>query len=153
MKLVHLSVFSAVCLVCAGTVFAQQGKEISPYAVTANKVTLAEPAALKLDPDAINMLAPNLGQLSAEIQPVVRNFMVLWCAAKKDGPCQVQWTVEAPADGLYDVTASIEGKRFSFGCHLQRSTAGGNRYPGGLAPTGTWESFVESRRKQGAAGC
>ena len=34
--------------------------------------------------------------------------MILWCAAKQ-GPSQVEWTVDAPADGVYEVTASVDG--------------------------------------------
>lgn len=110
MRTFRPSAVAGFCVLCAGTVFAQQGNEITPYAVTANSVTLAEPATLKLDPDAINNLSPNLGTLSPEIQPVVRNYMVLWCNAKKTGPCHVEWTVEAQTDGQYDVTVSLEGK-------------------------------------------
>ena len=103
----------------------QEAKKINPYAVTANKVTLAEPAVLKLDPDVINMLAPSLGELSPDIQPVVKNYMVLWCEAKKDGPCQIQWTVQAPADGKYEVSASVEGKgsRLVASCNDQQQEA------------------------------
>ncbi|MCO8121527.1 alpha-L-fucosidase [Stieleria sp. TO1_6] len=105
--------------------FAQPGKQIEPYAVTAKTVTLAEPAVLKLDPDAINILVPNLGQLSAELQPVVRNFMILWCEAKKDGPCHVQWTVAAPAEGQYEVTVSVDGvgSRLVVSCNDQQQEA------------------------------
>ena len=109
MKNANLCVVVGLCLACAGTMFAQQEKENNPYAVTANEVTLSECATLKMNPDEINILSPNLGKLSTGIQPVVRNYMILWCEAKP-GPSQVEWTVEAAADGLYGVTASIDGK-------------------------------------------
>ncbi|MCP5536215.1 MAG: right-handed parallel beta-helix repeat-containing protein [Akkermansiaceae bacterium] len=84
-------------------------KEVNPYAVTANKVTLAKPATLKIDPAGITVLSPNLGKLSAGIRPEVRNYMVLWCSATP-GDSRVEWTVDAPADGVYGVIASVEGK-------------------------------------------
>jgi len=89
-------------------VFAQV-KEIKPYAVTANKMTLAKPATLEIDPDGITMLAPNLGEMSTHFQPVVKNYMILWCSAKQ-GDNQVEWTVKVPADGISGVTASVDGK-------------------------------------------
>ncbi len=84
-------------------------KNLNPYALTANHTTLAPPATLKLDPNGITMLAPNLGKLSKGIRPIVRNYMILWSQAKP-GSNQIEWTVEAPADGIYSVTASVEGK-------------------------------------------
>lgn len=98
-----------LAFVIPGAASAAEDGEIAPYAVTANEVRLAEPTTLKLDPKAINNLSPNLGRLSTEFRPVVKNYMVLWCEAKNTETCQVQWTVQAPADGLYDVTASLEG--------------------------------------------
>ena len=96
------------CLACAAPIFAQEGNGGDDYAVTAKSVTLAEPAALTIDADGTTVLSPNLGKLSAGIRPVVRNYMILWCAAKQ-GPSQVEWTVDAPADGVYEVTASVDG--------------------------------------------
>ena len=149
MKVVNTSVVAGVCLLCAGAVIAQQGDEVNAYAVTANQVTLAEPAVLELDPNAINMLAPNLGQLSGGIQPVVRNYMILWCEAKKEGPCQVQWTIHAPVNGQYDVTASIEGKgsRLAVSCngHQEEATVtqtGWHRLELGYIPLKAGENKV-----------
>ncbi|MDF7798638.1 alpha-L-fucosidase [Pontiellaceae bacterium B1224] len=107
--------------VLAASTFAGQTKAIDPYAVTADQVTLAAPAVLKLDPDAVNMLAPNLGEMDDNIRPVVKNYMILWCAAKKAGPGRVEWTVEVPEDGLYGVTASVKGKgsRLAVTCNGQ----------------------------------
>lgn len=102
-------VIAGFILTCVGSVFAEQEKEINPYAVTANQVMLAEPVPVEIDPGAINMLAPNLGTLSAGIKPVVKNYMILWCEAKP-GPNQVEWTVNAPTDGVYGLTASVTGK-------------------------------------------
>lgn len=106
-KAASLLFVACLWLACASNGFSQQ---ITPYAVTANKVTLAKPATLKLDPNGITMLSPNLGKLSDGVRPVVRNYMILWCTAKQ-GTSQVEWTVEAPADGVYAVTASVEGKK------------------------------------------
>jgi len=149
MNVVNTSVVAGVCLLCAGAVIAQQGDEVNAYAVTANQVTLAEPAVLELDPNAINMLAPNLGQLSGGIQPVVRNYMILWCEAKKEGPCQVQWTIHAPVNGQYDVTASIEGKgsRLAVSCngHQEEATVtqtGWHRLELGYIPLKAGENKV-----------
>lgn len=109
MQVVKPALVAVLCLSCTSAGLAQQKKEIAPYAVTANKVTLAKPATLSIDPNGITMLSPNLGKLSAGIQPVVRNYMILWCSAKS-GKSQVEWTVEAPRDGVYGVLASIEGQ-------------------------------------------
>lgn len=136
-----------LCLSAASQ--AEQKDEINPYAVTANAVTLAEPAVLKIDPDAINMLAPNLGKMDADMSPVVKNYMVLWCAAKKAGPCQVEWTVDAPADGRYGVTASIVGKdsRLVVTCNGQKQEAtitesGWHRIEFGTIPLKAGENTV-----------
>ena len=96
-----------VTLVATG--FAKQEKEIKPYAVTSDMVTLAEVTPVKINRDGITHLSPSLGKLSAGIKPVVKNYMILWCEAKP-GASHVEWTVQASADGLYGVTASVEGK-------------------------------------------
>ncbi|BDS05879.1 hypothetical protein NT6N_09190 [Oceaniferula spumae] len=113
---------TGLSMACLSTAVAQ--KEINPYAVTANQVTLAEPTTLKLDPKGTTSLAPNLGKLSAGIQPVVKNFMILWCAAKT-GTSQVEWTVKAPADGVYGVTASVSGQgtELTVTCNDQKAEA------------------------------
>ena len=100
----------------------QSPQEIKPYALTANSVTLAAPVALKLDPTTINMLAPNLGKMDSNIKPVVKNYMILWAAASKTTPCEVQWTVDAPADQRYRVVLSLEGKgaQLSVSCNGQK---------------------------------
>ena len=53
-------------------------------------VTLAEPATLTIDADGTTVLSPNLGKLSAGIRPVVRNYMILCCAAKQ-GLSQIEF--------------------------------------------------------------
>ena len=83
---------------------------IKPYSLSANSVTLAAPAILKLDPTAVNMLAPNLGTMDSNLKPDVRNHMILWAASKKAKPCQVEWTVDAPTDDRYGVVLSLAGK-------------------------------------------
>ncbi len=101
--------------------FSNEKAEVTPYALTANGTTLAAPATLNLDPKGITMLAPNLGKLSAGIRPIVRNYMILWCQAKP-GSSQVEWTVRAPADGIYSVTASVTGigSRLMANCNEQK---------------------------------
>ncbi|MDF7806312.1 alpha-L-fucosidase [Pontiellaceae bacterium B12219] len=105
-----LAVIAGLGLACAGAVFPEQKKEINPYAATKNNMAPATYANLNIDPDAINILAPNVGKMDANMRPAVANHMILWSAARKAGPCQVEWTVEVPADGGYGVTASIDGQ-------------------------------------------
>lgn len=109
----------------AAAVCAVPENAIDPYAVTANNVVTAAPTVLPLDPDAVNMLVPNLGQMEGSMRPVVKNYMILWCAAKKAGPSRVEWTVEVPADGEYGVTASAKGKgsRLAVTCNGQKQEA------------------------------
>ncbi|WPJ95964.1 alpha-L-fucosidase [Coraliomargarita algicola] len=109
MKITKRLLFVSLYLACLAPIAAQLGNGGDDYGVTPNTVTLAEPAALAIDPDGITVLSPNLGKLSAGILPIVRNYMILWCAAKQ-GSNQVEWMVDAPADGDYVVTASVEGK-------------------------------------------
>ena len=99
---------TVLSLAYSSSAFAQ-GKEITPYAVTANNVTIAKPASINIDQNGITMLAPNLGEMSSKFMPVVKNYMILW-SQTKDKTNQVEWAVNAPADGVYGVTASLSGK-------------------------------------------
>ncbi|MFC5051817.1 alpha-L-fucosidase [Rubritalea spongiae] len=107
--------------VFVGVGIAQAKGEINPYAVTAESVTLAEPAPLKVDATGITVMAPNLAKLSAKIRPVVRNYMILWCAAEA-GESHVEWTLDAPTDGEYEVTASVlgTGSQLAVTCNDQK---------------------------------
>ena len=138
----------SLCLACAAPIFAQQGNGGDDYAVTAKSVTLAEPATLTIDADGTTVLSPNLGKLSDGIRPVVRNYMILWCAAKQ-GPSQVEWTVDAPADGVYEVTASVDGvgSGMTVSCNDQKlnatiTQAGWHRIELGSVPLKAGENKV-----------
>ncbi len=106
-RILLLSLLGAV--LTATATYAKSQREVNPYAITANSVQLAEPAILKIDPDVVNTLAPNLGKLDANFKPVVRNHMILWTETKASQPSQIEWTVDAPADGRYGVTVSVKG--------------------------------------------
>lgn len=143
-----LSVLAGLCLACASTVFAASEKAINPYAVTANQVRLAEPATLPVDADGITLLSPNLGKLSERIRPSVLNYMILWCTAR-DGASQVEWTVNAPADDVYAVTASVTGvgSRLLVSCNDQEQAvtiteAGWHRVELGTIPLKAGENKV-----------
>jgi len=110
-KLNILAGLAGLCLAYSSPAFAEQEKENTDYAVTARAVTLAEPVNLKIDPEGITHLAPNLGKMSAGMKPVVMNYMILW-SSTQPGYNQVEWTVDAPADGVYGVMASVEGAGF-----------------------------------------
>ncbi|MBK1829015.1 alpha-L-fucosidase [Haloferula rosea] len=75
--------------------------------MSAKEVVLADPVTLALDADGITSLAPNLGKMSG-VKPDVRNYMILWSKAQP-GSSQVEWTVAAPADGMYGVTIGVNG--------------------------------------------
>ncbi|YCM42775.1 alpha-L-fucosidase [Verrucomicrobiaceae bacterium 227] len=122
-KIILRGVLAVLCLACLSPLSGEERKEIKPYAVTGNGVALAEPATLKIDPHGVTMLCPNLGKLSAGIHPVVRNYMILWCGAKVPG--EVEWTVEVPADGVYEVTASLKGPgaQIDVACHGRKLNA------------------------------
>ncbi len=53
MKMTFPRALAGLCLACPASLFAEEKKEITPYAVAANQVMLAQPATLKIDPNGI----------------------------------------------------------------------------------------------------
>ena len=102
-----------------GLVFAKSDQAPDPYANTPKAANEKLYAPLKIDPAIINVVSGNLGTPDSNLEDTVRNYMSLWVAAKAPGPCRIEWTLQTPAHGLYDVTAVVfgQGSRLVVSCN------------------------------------
>lgn len=84
--------------------------KIDPYADTdvANRRT--ENSVIRITPDQINVLAGNVGDRSAGLKNVFKNYMSLWVAADSTKTHSVQWEIDVKQPGVYSVTAVVAGQ-------------------------------------------
>lgn len=91
-------------------------------APSANRVI----ASLPIDPARINVVSGNLGAYEPDFSNAFMNHMNLWMAAKKAGPCRIEWKLQAPEDGMYEVDALAAGKgsRLVLTCNGRKQKTG-----------------------------
>jgi hypothetical protein len=94
----------------AGMGFAQLEQSDFDYAPSKAPAGQRVFASLSINPAGINVVAGNLGNYEADFQNNFANHMNLWMTAKAVGPCQIEWTLNAPAAGVYEVCAVVAGK-------------------------------------------
>ena len=80
------------------------------YAVTTAPKDRKGYAVLPIDPQRINVVPGNLGKFQPGFKDTFRNHMSLWTASSGKGPHKIQWSLNAPADGVYEIDAVVEGK-------------------------------------------
>ena len=80
---------------------------------------------VKIDPSVINVVSASLGMLDANLESHFQNHMNLWVQIKKPGPCAIEWTIQAPLDGLYDASAVVlaKGSHVTLSCNGQKLEA------------------------------
>jgi hypothetical protein len=107
-------------------------------------------ASLSINPAAINVVAGNLGNYQADFKNNFANHMNLWMASKTIGPCRIEWTLNAPADGVYEVCAVTAGKgsRLTLTCNGVHQEAaaegkGWERVPLGTIPLTAGENVLQ----------
>lgn len=96
-----------ILLILSPCVFSQESP--NPYANTSVELVNKEYGVLKINPYKTNVLAGNLGKPNSNIKDVFKNYMSLWVAAKDKGLCILQWELQVPAEGVYDVIAVVSG--------------------------------------------
>jgi hypothetical protein len=71
-------------------------------------------ASLPINPEAINVAAGNMGNYGTDFKNNFANHMNLWMSPTGVGPRHIEWLLNAPSAGVYDVYALAVGK----GSHL-----------------------------------
>lgn len=124
-KKIVLGTLLGLSLLALGTLFSEPEKEINPYAPTGGGKVSSDSTKISIDPNAINILSPNLGKLGGHMRVAFANYMSLWGVVRKPGASQIEWTLEVPADGYYGIIASIDGEGSSLvvSCNDQKNTA------------------------------
>ncbi|MDO6518647.1 alpha-L-fucosidase [Zobellia uliginosa] len=90
------------------TLMAQEGPD--PYAETVDETTNERLSPIPIDSETINVLSAGSALKSKNMRPKVLNFMFLWVESTAVGEHSLSWKVQAPASGVYSVTAEILGK-------------------------------------------
>jgi hypothetical protein len=93
-----------------GMVFAELKQSDFDYAPSKAPAGQKVFASLSIHPEQINVVAGNLGSYEADFKNNFANHMNLWMTPKTVGPCRIEWTLRAPADGVYEVSAITTGK-------------------------------------------
>lgn len=89
----------------SGVALAQSKQAAIDYAPSKAPSTQHVHASLPIDPGGINVVAGNLGDYQSDFRNNFANHMNLWMSAKKPGPCRINWNLQVPADGDYEVNA------------------------------------------------
>ncbi|CAA6677759.1 MULTISPECIES: alpha-L-fucosidase [unclassified Lentimonas] len=119
MKQIKYSIL-VLLLLSAVTLSAKLEQEEFDYAAMAAPKDRKGYAVLPIDPAQINVVAGNLGKYEPEFKDAFMNHMSLWLSPKGKGPHHVEWSLQAPADGVYEVDAIVKGT----GSQLLLSTNG-----------------------------
>lgn len=78
--------------------------------------------SLTIDPQGINVISGNLGDYKSDFNNSFMNHMNLWMTAKKPGLVSIDWSIIAPASGVYEVQAIASGKgsRIALTCNGEK---------------------------------
>ncbi|TWU34101.1 Alpha-L-fucosidase [Novipirellula aureliae] len=79
-------------------------------------------ANLPINPAGINVVSGNLGNDGSHFRNEFRNHMNLWMTAKGPGPHSIEWKLQVPEDGDYEVSALVSGKgaRLAWTCNGEK---------------------------------
>jgi len=88
--------------------YAQNG--IDPYAETGSISTKKEVDPIQINANNINVLSAGRATISSNLKPIVGNFMFSWLESIAPESFRIEWEVESPGAGSYDVTAMIFGQ-------------------------------------------
>ena len=90
-----------------GFAYAQQKLEIDPYAETGMEAKARKVKLIKVKPEELNVLpGSTAAKLSTGLKLKHPNFMCLW--AEGSGTNFMEWQLEVPEAGEYDVTAMVQ---------------------------------------------
>ncbi|WP_372807004.1 alpha-L-fucosidase [Pontiella sp.] len=119
MKTTNRLIIAAICSCWTIGVAANPQRGNPDYAATAAPSGPQVFAPLPINPEGINVVAGILGNDRAEFKNNFRNYMNLWMEPKAAGPCHIEWKLNAPADGIYDVcaVAAGNGSRMKLACN------------------------------------
>ncbi|CAA6677758.1 MULTISPECIES: alpha-L-fucosidase [unclassified Lentimonas] len=111
-KFIPISIVALMMASSAAILSAKQEltQEEFDYAASAAPKNRKGYAVLPIDPATINVVAGNLGKYEPGFKNGFMNYMSLWMIPKGEGPHLIEWSVEAPAAGAYEVDAIVEGK-------------------------------------------
>lgn len=127
---------------------AQSNSSNEDYAPTAAPSGPRVYASLPINPEGINVVAGNLGNYEPDFKNIFRNHMNLWIAPKVAGPCHIEWKLQVPLGGVYDVSAVAAGKgsRLAVNCNgTKREAAAGkgwDRINLGTVPLNAGENIL-----------
>jgi hypothetical protein len=111
-----------VLMFSAATGFAESKQSDFDYAVSKAPEGQQVLTSLPINPAGINVVAGNLGNYEADFKNNFANYMNLWMTPKTVGPCRIEWTLNAPADGVYEVCAIAagNGSRLALTCNGEK---------------------------------
>lgn len=114
-----------VLLIAAGVAVAQSDEADVDYAPSKPPSAKRVMASRPIDPAGINIVSGNPGSHEPDFSNAFMNHMNLWMAARKPGACRIEWKLQAPADGMYEVDALAAGKgsRLLLTCNGQKQKA------------------------------
>ncbi|MDB4584732.1 alpha-L-fucosidase, partial [Draconibacterium sp.] len=92
------------------TTQAHAQEEIHPYGETAEYSIGKELNIIDIKPTDINVLSAVNAKLSSNLTPIVKNFMFLWTQSIASGSYCVEWSVQSPEAGTYEITCIISGQ-------------------------------------------
>ena len=101
---------AAMLFMLSGIALAQSKQADIDYAANRVSFTQRVKASLPIDPAGINVVSGNLGSHEPDFSNAFMNHMNLWVTAKKPRACRIEWKLQAPADGMYEVDALAAGK-------------------------------------------
>ncbi len=109
MNPIHTLLIAGLLSASASIVVAQNPatEKNGDYAITPEPKATAAFANVKIDPSTINVLSASFGKLGKNLESTFANHMNLWVKAKNPGTCDIEWKIQAPADGLYDVNVVV----------------------------------------------
>lgn len=125
MKPTNILLVAVLFVALASAVPAVPDKSQEDYAASAEPSGPQVYASLKINPAGINVVAGNLGRFGSDFESVFRNHMNLWLQVKRAGSRQIEWKLQVPTDGVYEVAAVVQGhgSRLIVACNEQKAEA------------------------------
>jgi hypothetical protein len=124
MNSIHTLVVAGLLSASASIVVAQNlaTEKNGDYAITLAADSAATFTHVNIDPSTINVLSASWGELDKNLEVTFANHMNLWVKAKKAGTCVLEWKIQAPADGLYNVNVVVlpNGSLLTLTCSGQK---------------------------------